>query len=356
MGDLRCTNLLSTFNAVPYEAPPLPDEMTSFGSEADLLHVTADVNLDYEVSRDEWHAIATTSNDALDNRLPRSFVDGAVSSVEIAGSVQDNMDYARSIRAGQMGSGAIDLDTPTRSKISCNYFLAVTTMGYTSTQIRPLRQELNDQANPFDLITWKAASDSYFKSQEERDFAVHDVSVVRNRLRRRVTDVMLEREQELVQDLQVPVYADGRYVDHLPATDDQLVVGVIKSMRRRYLDIPRTQILYNLKVGERTPGFETVAQNTRVVSFYARISSVWGGATNGLVRIELGKAHFEKYQQQDWALLNAITAHLTQHRTNDSAYVRSAVTVEPIRVIEERIQRLFHPLERVSMRALNVLR
>ncbi|MBV7336187.1 hypothetical protein KFU94_49725 [Chloroflexi bacterium TSY] len=356
MGDLRCKNLLSIFNAVPYEVPPLPDEMTSFGDEDVLLHVTADVNLDYEVPRDDWQAIATTSTQAFDNRLPRAFVDGAVSSVEIAGSVQDNMGYARSIRAGQMGAGAINLDTPTRSKISCNYVLAATTTGYTSAQIRPLRKELSNQTNPFDLIIWEAASDSYFKSQEERDFAVHDVTVVRNRLRRRITDVMLEREQELVQDLQVPVYVDGRYVDHLPATDDQLVMGVIKSMRRRYLDIPRMQILYNLKVGERTPGFETVAQNTRVVSFYARISSVLGGATNGLVRVELGKAHFENYQQQDWALLNSIAAHLTQLCTKDSAYRLSAVTVEPIKVIEDRIQRLFHPLERVSMRALNVLR
>lgn len=356
MSELRCNNLLSTFNAVPYQVPPLPDEMTSFGDENDLLRVTADVNLDYEVSRDDWQAIATASTQAFDNRLPRTFVDGALSSVEIAGSVQDDMGYARSIRAGQMGAGAINIDEPTRSTISCNYILAATTMGYNSAQIRPLREELNNQANPFDLITWEAASDSYFKSPEERDLSVHDVTVVRNRLRRRVTDVMLEREKELVQDLRIPIYADGRYVDHLPATDDQLVVGVIKSMRRRYLDVPRMQILYNLKVGERTPSFETVAQNTRVVSFYARVSPVWGGATNGLVRVELAKAHFEDYQQQDWTLLNAIATHLAKLRTKDSAYVRSAVTVEPIRVIEERIQRLFHPLERVSMRALNVLR
>lgn len=354
--NLNCNNLLSSFNATPYEVPPLPEEMTSFGEEDTLPAVVANVNLDYEIPRDDWTAIATTPAQAHDDRLPRTFVDGAVNSVEIAGGVQDSMGYARSIRAGQMGAGAINLDTPTRSTISCSYVLAVSTMGYTFAQIRPLEDELKRRANPFDLITWEAASDSFFKSPEDREFAVRDVTTVRNRLRRRVTDVMLEREQELVQQLKVPVYADGRYVNHLPAMDDQLVVGVIKSMRRRYLDMPRMQILYNLKVGERTPSFETEAQNTKVVSFYVRISSVWGGATNGLVRIELGKAHFENHKSKNRTLLNAIAAHITYLSTKDSTYLRAAVTVEPIRVIEDRIQRLFHPLERVSMNALNALR
>jgi hypothetical protein len=354
VANLSCNNLLSTFNAVPYEVPPLPDEMTSFGD--DLPQVVANVNLDYQIPRDRWESIATTPKHARDDRLPQTFVDGALNSVEVAGSAQDSMGYARSIRAGQMGAGAINLNTSTQSKISCNYFLAITTVGYSQTQIRPLKDELKRRVIPFNLVTWEAASDSYFKTSEERELAVRDVAVVRNRLRRRVTDRMLEEEQELVQQLKVPVYVDGRYVDHLPATDDQLVIGIIKSMRRRYLDIPRLQILYNLKVGERTPAFEAETQNTKVVSFYVRISSVWGGATNGLVRIELGKAHFENYQRGDLTLLNAIAAYVTQLSTKDSTYLRAAVTVEPIRVIEDRIQRLFHPLEKVSMSALNALR
>ncbi len=356
MVDLSCCNLLSSFNAVPYEVPPLPDEMTSFGDEGDLLQAVADVNLDYEIPCDEWSAIISHPALASDSRLPGTFVDGAVNSVEIAGSVQDGMGYARSIRAGQMGAGAINLDAPTGSTITCSYLLAATTMGYADAQIRPLRRELANRATPFDLITWEAASDSYFKSSEEREFAVHDVTIVRNRLRRRVTDVMLEKEQELVQHLGASAYVDGRYVDHLPTDDEQLVIGVIKSMRRRYLDLPRMQVLYSLKAGERTPSFETETQNTKVVSFYARISSAWGGATNGLVRVELSKVHFEHQQSKDWMLLNAITAHITQLSTKDTTYRRAAVTVEPIRVIEDRIQRLFHSPERVSMSALNALR
>lgn len=352
---LNCNNLLTSFNAIPYEVTPLPEEMTSFGDD-NLPLVIPNVNLDYERARDDWAPITTYPAQANDSRLPRTFVDGALNSVEIAGSVQDNMGYARSIRAGQLGAGAINLDNPTQSSISCCYFLAVTTVGYSQEKIAPLKNELQNSTRRFDLITWQGTSDYYFKNPEERELLVRDVATVRKRLRRRVTDVMLERERELVCQLGSSIYADGRYVDHMPGRVEQLVIGIIKSMRRRYLDISRQQILYNLKVGERTPAFETESQNFKIISFYARISSERGGATNGLVRVELDKAHFEIYKQKKWSLLDAITAHITQLKTKDATYARAAVTLEPIQVIEQRMQRLFHSTERVAMSALNLLR
>ena len=355
MTSLKCGNLLSSFNAVPYEVPPLPEEMTSFGDDSPLQVVTR-LNLDYEIPRDAWVPLVAHPDLADDPRLPRVFVDGALNSVEIAGSAQDSMGYARSIRAGQLGVGAVSLDAPDQSLISCSCLLAITTMGYSEAQIVPLRAELENHARALDLITWEAMSDSYFKSAEEREVAVRDPATVRGRLRRRVTDVMLEREQTLIRQISLPIYADGRYVDHLPESNEQFVIGVIKSMRRRYLDMPRLQVLYGLAVGERTPAFETESQHSRVVSFYARISSALAGATNGLVRVEIGKSHFENHQQQDWSLLDAMTAHMTRLKTKDTTYARAAVTLEPIRVIEQRIQRLFHPAESVVMSALNALR
>lgn len=352
---LSCGNLLSSFNAILYEVSPLPEDMTSFGDD-DPLQVATNVNLDYETPREEWEPVTTAPEQAGDSRLPRVFVDGSVSSVEIAGGTQDSMGCARSIRAGQLGVGAISLDAPARSILSCNCLLAATTMGYSEAQIIPLRNDLQNHPRDFELVTWQATSDSYFKTPEEREAAICDITTVRRRLRRRVTGVMLEREQEIVRQVDVPVYADGRYVDHLPARGEQLVIGIVKSMQRRYLDIPRLQVLYRLKVGERTPAFEMESRQVRVVSFYARISPPSGGATNGLVRVEVGKTHFESHQQKDMLLLDAITAHIALLRTKDSSYARAAVTVEPIRVIEQRIQRLFQPVDRVAMSALNALR
>lgn len=354
MTTLTCRTLLSSLNAEPYKFSSMPEEMTEFG-EDDLPEAIPHVSLDYEVDPDEWQPKQSLLSGGRDPRLPRTFVDGAVNTIEIAGSIQDSMGYARSIRAGQLGVGAIKLDSPTQPILQATYILAVTTIGYTASQIQSLHNDLKRQSRPFELIAWQAASDTYFKSPEEQEVVIRDVAAVRRRLRRHVTDEMLRREQALVQQLNEPVYVDGRYVDRQPATNNQLVVGVIKSMRRRYLDLPRQQLLYKLRVGERTPAFATESQRIPVISFYGRIASE-GGATTGLVRVELGRTHFETVQGKDFSLLDAILGQMVQLHTHDAAYARTASTIEPIQVIEQRIQRLFHPPERVAMYALNILR
>ncbi|MFQ5629551.1 MAG: hypothetical protein ACE5I1_12380, partial [bacterium] len=318
MESLICSRLLTKLNAVPYTITPLPEEMTSFGEDTPPP-VETQVDVDYELPRGKWHSIASDAKQANDSRLPDVFVDGAVNSVEIAGSPRDNMGYARSIRAGQFGVGAISLENPGQATIRSHFLFAISTMGFTTGQIESLKADLQNHSRRYELITWEAVSDSYFKTADERELATHDVAIVRNRLRRRVIDFMLEREQDLIQRLAVPVYADGRYGDHQPANAEQFVVGVIKSMRRRYLDISGMQILYNLKLGERTPAFETESRKEKVISFYARVSPPVGGATHALVRVELGKMHFEKIQHQDWSLLDAITAHITALITKDRA-------------------------------------
>ena len=205
---LSCGNLLPSFNAIPYEVPPLPEDMTSFGDD-DPLQVATNVNLDYETPREDWEPVATVPEQASDSRLPRVFVDGSVSSVEIAGGTQDSMGCARSIRAGKLGVGAISLDAPGRSTLSCNCLLAATTMGYSEAQLAPLRDDLQNHPRAFELVTWQATSDSYFKTLEEREVAIRDVATVRRRLRRRVTDVMLEREQGLVRQIALFI---GNYI------------------------------------------------------------------------------------------------------------------------------------------------
>jgi len=313
-------------------------------------------DLDYEITRDEWSSIPPEPDQRTDSGLPSVFVDGALNSVEIAGSPSDNKGFARSVRAGQFGVGALDLENPAIETIHSSFLLALSTEGFSKQQLRPLEGELQNSSRPFELITWEAVSDSFFRSSEEVEFAIRDLAIVKNRLRRRITDFLLEKERTLIHELALPTYADGRYMDHKPKDLKQFVIGVIKSMRRRYLDIKRMQVLYNLKVGERTPSFETESRREKIISFYVRITPASGGATHGLVRVEIGKLHFEDIQKKDWSLLNAITAHITGLVTKDVAYQRAAVTLEPIKMIEQRIQRLFHPVENIAMGALNMLR
>ena len=94
MTELSCRNLLSTLNAVPYAISSMPEDMTDFGDD-EMPQAVADVNLDYEVECELWFPISCSLARATDTRLPRTFIDGAVNSVEIAGSVQDSMGFAR---------------------------------------------------------------------------------------------------------------------------------------------------------------------------------------------------------------------------------------------------------------------
>jgi len=356
VSDLTCGNLFAELNAEAFALPPMPEEMTSFGDD-DAEDIAQGVDLEYELPFDQWQALPPRPPLASDPRLPRLFVDGALQSNEIAGSVQDHMGFARSIRAGQMGAGALSLDWPTEHQIECCNFVAVSASGFQAAQLVPLRAELAEGKPSFALVTWDAFADTYLRTHTEQIAAAKDVVTVRAKVRRQVLAEMLELEQGLVRRLRQPVYADGRFAEHVPTDDRQLVIGIIKTLRQRYLDPLRTLMLYKLRTGERTPAFAMLsAGRYPAVSFYLRLSSEWAGGADGLVRIELAQSHFEEHKNKDWALLDAIAAHLTRLRTRDYSYQRAAVTVEPIRTIEARLHGILLPRERVAMTALNRLR
>jgi hypothetical protein len=355
---LRATSLLSTFKAMPYEVPPLPEGMVTFGQDEEITdEPDANLNLDYECPADAWGPIATSPDMTEDSRLPLAFIDGAMGGVEIAGSAQDDMGYARSIRAGEMGVGALDLRKPDEPSILCHRYIAITAAGYLPGQLDPLRADLRAQPFPFELVTWTGDTDYTLKGEDQKELARRDIAAARIRLRNSVRRAMFDLEQRCVNEIGQSSYVDGLYADHTPATDDLLVIGIVKSMHRRYLDNARLPVLYGLKLGERTPVFVIKSDfRPTVATCYARICGTWGGPTNGLIRVEMSESHFRVCYDLDFGLFDAIVAQLALLRTTDTKYQRAAVTVEPIRVIEGRIQRLFHKGDGVAMSALNAFR
>ena len=73
-------------------------------------------------------------------------------------------------------------------------------------------------------------------------------------------------------------------------------------------------------------------------------------------RAAAGKARFGNHQRRDRSLLDALPPHMTRLRTRDLAYAGVAVTLEPNRVIEARMQPPFQPMEQITASALNALR
>jgi len=364
MTALRRSTLLNILNAKPY---------SNWGGEDDALlsdielvdNQQSVLNIEIEEPIEKWLPIPYFPDLVKDPRLPNWFLDGSVTSLEIAGSAIDNLGYPRVIRAGQMGVGATCRIEGVSNRKEFWRFVALNTAGYTIAEINPLRSDLGQAEIPHELLDWTPSN------RKEQD-AAFDLMSVRTLVRDQTRDEMLARERELVEAIAEPVYCDGRYVDHAPVNDSFLVIGVIKSHRAKYLSGSPLQILYNLNEGERTPAFlierrrgqgRTKVGN-QVITFYVRLTSPsLVGPGGGLARIEVSERFFrdqvkngEKLlDQENQKLLNAIAADLTQLRTRDLTYTRGAVTVEPIRLVERELRLIFRDTQMAAIETMRLL-
>ena len=364
MPTLRRTTLLSTLNAKPYSTWGNEDD--ALLSDVELIDNQQSVlDIEIEAPVEKWSPIPCLPELANDSRLPNWFLDGSVTSLEIAGSAIDSLGYPRVIRAGQMGVGATCRIDSMQNRKEFWRFVALNTAGYTPAEINPLRTDLKQAEIPHELIDWMPSN------TKEQD-AAFDLMSVRSLVRDQTRNEMLAREREFVEVIAEPIYCDGRYVDHAPAKDNFLVVGVIKSQRAKYLSGKPLQVLYSLLEGERTPAFlierrrgqgRTKAGN-QVVTFYARLTSPnLVGPGGGLARIELSERYCRNQarigerliNQENQELLNAIAADLTQLRTRDLTYARGAVTVEPIRLIERELRLIFRDTQLAAMETMCLL-
>ena len=360
---LRRNTLLNSLNATPY---------SNWGVEDDALLNDVDpidnqqsvLDIELEKSAEEWSPITFSPDLADDPRLPNWFLDGSVTSLEIAGSAVDDLGYPRVIRAGQMGVGATCRvpDIPNRKHFW--RFVALNVSGYTTTELTPLRTDLRQAEIPHELLDWSPSN------EKEKDSAF-DLMAVRSLVRNQARNEMLVREKELVEEISESVYCDGRYVDHAPANDKFLVVGVIKSHRAKYLSGKPLRVMYNLDEGERTPAFLIERRRgqgrrsagNQVVTFYVRLTSPsLVGPGGGLARIEISEKYLQSQSTngqlinpESQIFLNAIAADLTKLRTRDLTYARGAVTVEPIRLIERELRLIFRDTQMAAIETMRLL-
>lgn len=363
MPALRRSTLVNMLNVTPYSNWGGDDD--ALLSDIELVDNQQSVlNIELEKPAEEWSPTLCSPEMANDPRLPNWFLDGSVTSLEIAGSANDDLGYPRVIRAGQMGVGATCRipDIPNRKYFW--RFVALNTSGYTRAEISPLREDLRQAEIPHDLLDWSPSN------EKEQDAAL-DLMIVRSLVRNQTRDEMLVRERRLVEEIAEPIYCDGRYVDHAPASDNFLVVGVIKSQRARYLSGRPLRVLYNLREGERTPAFliersrgqRRRSAGNQVVTFYVRLTSPnIVGPGGGLARIEISERYLRSQSQngqvltqENQMLLNAIAADLTQLRTRDTTYARGAVTVEPIRLIERELRLIFRDTQLAAVETMRLL-
>src|SRR5205807_9777685 len=99
-------------------------------------------------------------------------------------------------------------------------------------------------------------------------------------------------ELALAQYAEIPSVVDGRLEPRVGGFDpeESPVVGVIKKHMKDYLHPRGMQLLYELRIGQRTPVFSLKQRNLDVISWYLRIASGDGNTPDiGYVRIELSQ-------------------------------------------------------------------
>jgi hypothetical protein len=351
---LERANFFDALNAQPYST--WTDEDDPLLGDNELLDQQQNVlKIDVEQSAEAWNPMPAVPSAADDPRLPQWFLDGAISSIEIAGSARDELGYPRVIRAGQIGVGATCSSPMTPNHKTFWRFVAFNGSGYSPESIAPLRLDLANAEVPHDLIAWSPASRDTARSE-------YDLLSVRASVRNAARDEMLDRERMLVGQLNESVFVDGRYVDHSDLRETCLVVGIIKGQRARYLSNRPLEVLYALQQGERTPAFLITStgrhwKDVKVITFYVRLNSPEiVGPSGGLVRVELSAQVLTTQIKTDWSILDGIAAALTQLRTRDASYPRGAVTVEPIRAIEHELHLIFRDTQMAALETLHLFR
>jgi hypothetical protein len=145
---------------------------------------------------------------------------------------------------------------------------------------------------------------------------------------------MLSLESELlVRDPGVPTVIDGlldQRIEAFPCKDIP-TVGVVKQQMRSYLHQAGTQLVYQLRAGQRSPAIVLDTTRGEFVSFYLRLADAGDRLpTTGVVRVSVSREFFEGTVGGNFAYLDALGHWLARLRCRDASYPRAAISLEPI--------------------------
>lgn len=176
----------------------------------------------------------------------------------------------------------------------------------------------------------------------------YDFEEMRKAAQNRSNDEMgVLEEAALAQDPLVPTVIDGRLEPRQGGLDQvhSPAVGVVKTHLKPYLHALGMQVLYDLKLGERTPLFALPKQKLPVVSWYLRLSPAGNSMPNwGLIRVEVPLRWFERLAtDRQKQYVSFLSRMLCDYRTRDGHYARAPVSLHPIVRAEALLGALFTP-------------
>jgi hypothetical protein len=172
----------------------------------------------------------------------------------------------------------------------------------------------------------------------------YDFEKMRHATQHRSNDEMsVLEEAALANDAETPTIVDGRLEPLVGGFDSSYspVFGVVKTHYRNYLHPKGLQLLYQLKMGQRTPVFSLPQKKLPTISWYLRLSEATGATPNwGLVRVEASKSWFEAHGQ-DWNFVDRLSRMIYDYRCREHRYTRAPISLHPIVRAEESLHALF---------------
>ena len=316
--------------------PPL------FNPPSDDEEPDDEVELNYEVSPDEWEAIDTElppswrSSDWPER--PVRFIDGKDNGHTVAW-MRSPGGYPAPIRLSEIG-GVVDGECRREFALQRRVVSVVGDV-FPLEEVEGFARGL--RAHGFRLLLARPPKGIPSYDFEEMRKAAQNCSNY---------EMGVLEEAVLARDDETPTIVDGRLEPRSGGFDTQEspVFGVIKTHKENYLHPAGLQLQYGLEVGQRTPVFKLKKGRLSVVSWFVRLSGGGGSTPNwGLVRVEASARWFEA-RGKDFGFVDRLSRTLCEYRCRESNYPRAAVSLQPIVRAEQTLGALFSPASAIASR------
>lgn len=284
------------------------------------------VALDFESPPEAWQPRSVVADTVDPEALPSRFIDGCHYGETIAW-LRDAAFHPFPVRLAEIGGVCMRIE----GRALVREFVYVERVVALIVETFPWR-EIEIFAAQLSEMQLRLLPATLPKLDDERRGPTHDFERMREQTR-----IRSQYEMETLEEL-----ALCQKLDELSLVDGRLgrmqfrdlsrydVVGVIKQQRENYLHPRGWEVLYGLEPGQRTPAFRVPSKNLPVVSWYLKLDGAHGTMPNwGVVRVEIGCAHFER-QRCQFGYLDRLSNALFHLRCRQGSYARAPVSLEPI--------------------------
>ncbi len=335
---------------------PLPGEQDhEVESPADL------VDLDVEVTPNEWQPLTPSEMPAKDDERPRRFIDGSHFGHAVL-----------SVRAPELGCvvplmlaevGGVAMNAEGRGLVR-DFFGLERVMSFVA-DLFPWEQVETIAA---EFAALPGFSLRLLPANRPAGGNLFDYEQMRKQAQNRTNQEMAEWEAvALAADTERPVLVDGRLEPRIRQADADrrpLVVGVVKQHAVRYLHDRGMRTLFDLRAGQRTPVFKIARRREHdgkdaagnvvsgkvidlplpVASWYVRLSDGRvAGPNYGFVRVEVPWLQFVRWDTDQKGFVDRLSRWLIDARCRQASYARMAISLEPVVRAEDSLKALFTP-------------